>query len=248
MNLLENKVALITGGSRGIGKAIALELAQQGAFVYATATSQSNADTISAYLAEQGFSGKGVVLDVAEKESISGLLEMLKSNNNYPDIIVNNAGIAQDNLLLRMKDDEWNNVINTNLNSIYHLSKPLIKPMLKKRWGRIINISSVTALMGNPGQCNYAAAKAGMIGFSKALALEVASRNITVNVVAPGFIETDMTKSLAEEQREIINKNIPMGRMGQPEDIAAVVSFLASPAACYVTGETIQVSGGLYIR
>ena len=248
MKLLKDKIALVTGGSRGLGKAIARELAEQGVFVYATATTQKGADAISAYLKENQLVGKGVILNLAEKDSIDSLLATLKTDNSYPDILVNNAGITRDNLLLRMKDEEWNDVITTNLNSVFYLSKALIKPMLKKRWGRIINISSVTALMGNPGQCNYAAAKAGVIGFSKSLALEVASRNITVNVVAPGFIETDMTKALPEEQREQIDKAIPMGKMGAPEDIAATVNFLASPAAGYITGETIQVSGGLYIR
>jgi len=248
MNSLQDKIALVTGGSRGIGRAITMELARRGAFVYATATSQHGAESISAYLEKEGLAGAGLVLNLAEKTSINDVMQAFKTKNQFPDIVVNNAGITQDNLLLRMKDDEWDNVITTNLNSIYYLSKILVKPMLKKRWGRMINISSISALMGNPGQCNYAAAKAGIIGFSKALALEVASRNITVNVVAPGFIETDMTKSLPEEQREHIDNSIPMGRMGQPEDIAAVVAFLADPTACYITGETIQVSGGLYIR
>ena len=248
MKLLKDKIVLVTGGSRGLGKAITVELAEQGAFVYATATTQKGADAISTYLQENQLVGKGLVLNLSAKDSIDSLLATLKADNAYPDVLVNNAGITRDNLLLRMKDEEWNDVITTNLNSVFYLSKALVKPMLKKRWGRIINISSITALMGNPGQCNYAAAKAGVIGFSKSLALEVASRNITVNVVAPGFIETDMTKALPEEQREQIDKAIPMGKMGVPEDIAATVNFLASPAAGYITGETIQVSGGLYIR
>lgn len=248
MNSLQNNIALVTGGSRGIGKAIALELAKQGAFVYATATSQKGIDTILKYLQDHHLQGKGLLLDVASLNSITALLQVLKKENHYPNILINNAGITRDNLLLRMEDEKWHEVIKTNLDSAYYLTKALIKPMLKQRWGRIINISSVTALMGNPGQCNYVAAKAGVIGFSKALALEVASRNITVNVVAPGFIRTDMTQTLSKEQHEQLVKAIPMRRMGQPEDIASVVAFLASPAANYITGETIQVSGGLYIR
>lgn len=248
MKSLQDKIALVTGGSRGLGKAIAIELAKQGAFVYATATTAKGAESISNYLAEQDLAGQGLILNIADESSIAALIKHFKDDNCYPDILVNNAGITRDNLLLRMKDDEWHAVINTNLNSIYHLTKSLLKSMVKKRWGRVINISSVSALMGNPGQANYAAAKAGVIGFSKALALEVASRNITINIVAPGFIETDMTKTLPEEQREQIIKAIPMGEMGEPNDIAATVSFLASPNARYITGETIQVSGGLYIR
>ncbi len=248
MKPLQDKIALVTGGSRGLGKAIVLALAKQGAFVYATATTEKGATSISHYLTKHGLAGQGLCLNIAEEASIATLLTYFKNDNRYPDILVNNAGITCDNLLLRMTNEQWNMVINTNLNGVYHLTKALLKPMVKKRWGRIINISSVTALMGNPGQANYAAAKAGVIGFSKALALEVASRHITVNIVAPGFIETDMTKALPEEQREQIIKAIPMGDMGIPEDIAATVSFLASPSARYITGETIQVSGGLYIR
>ncbi len=248
MKPLKDKIVLVTGGSRGIGKAITLELAKQGAFVYATATATNGANAISTYLQERHLQGKGLLLDVGSPDSIAALLQFLQEEKQYPNILINNAGITRDNLLLRMKDEEWHQVITTNLNSIYYLTKALLKPMLKQRWGRIINVSSITALTGNPGQCNYTAAKAGIIGFSKTLALEVAARNITVNVVAPGFIETNMTKSLSEQQREQLGKAIPMRRMGQPEDIASVVAFLASPAAAYITGETIQVSGGLYIR
>ena len=248
MKQLQDNIALVTGGSRGIGKAIALELAKQGAFVYATATSKEGANAISSYLQDHRLQGKGLLLDIASPDSIANLMQILKEENQYPHILVNNAGITRDNLLLRMKDDEWHQVIKTNLNGLYYLTKILVRPMLKQRWGRIISISSLTALMGNPGQTNYAAAKAGVIGFSKALALEIASRNITVNVVAPGFIETDMTISFSQQQREQLLKTIPMGRMGQAKDIAGVVAFLASPAAAYITGETIQVNGGLYIR
>lgn len=245
MPSLENKIALITGASRGIGKAIAQSLAAQGAYVIGTATSEQGAQAISVMLGEQG---QGVVLDIAEADSCQALFDLLKEQNKAPDILVNNAGITKDNLVLRMKDDEWHDVINTNLNSVFRLTKLFLRAMLKKRWGRIINISSVTALMGNPGQANYAAAKAGMIGFTKSLALEVASRFITVNAIAPGFIATDMTSELSETQRAEIDKLIPMGSMGQPEDIAASVAFLASDGAKYITGETVQVSGGLYIR
>ena len=244
---MKDKIALVTGASRGIGKACALELAQQGAFVLGTATSEEGASKIGQYLRDSELEGKGLVLDISKPDSINELSVELKKNSSLPDILVNNAGITRDNLLLRMKEEEWSDVIKTNLDSIFYMCKLFSRSMLKKRWGRIINISSITALMGNPGQCNYAAAKAGIIGFSKALALEVASRSITVNVVAPGFIETDMTKTLPEEQREEIDNMIPMGHMGQPIEIAAMVGFLASQKASYITGETIQISGGLYI-
>ena len=245
MSTEENKIALITGASRGIGKAIAQNFAEQGIYVIGTATSDKGAQAISQNL---GSSGQGVVLDIASSESCQALFDLLKAEDKAPDILVNNAGITKDNLFLRMKEDEWYDVINTNLNSVYRITKLFLRAMLKKRWGRIINISSVTALMGNPGQANYAAAKAGMIGFTKSLALEVASRSITVNAVAPGFIATDMTNDLPEAQRMEIDKLIPIGSMGQAEDIAASVAFLASDGAKYITGETIQVSGGLYIR
>jgi len=236
---LSGKIALVTGASRGIGEAIAKQLAEQGAFVIGTATCDKGAAHISNYLGTQG---KGVVLNLSEQSSIEQLTETLK--DQAPDILVCNAGIARDNLLLRMKDEEWSSVINTNLNSVFYLTRWAIKSMLKKRWGRIINISSVSGLLGNPGQTNYAAAKAGLIGFSKSLALELATRSITVNVVAPGFIETDMTKDLATNQEAIL-KLIPVGTMGKPQDIASAVGFLASPAACYITGEVLKVAGGL---
>ena len=240
------KIALITGASRGIGKACALKLAEAGNIVIGTATTEKGANSIKEYLNAAGFEGHGECLNIADNASIENFLRILKDKNLSPDILVNNAGVTRDNLLLRMKESEWDEVLRTNLDSVFKLCKVFSKPMLKKRWGRIINISSVVALMGNPGQANYAAAKAGMIGFSKSLALEVAKRNITVNVVAPGFIETDMTKTLAEEQREEIEKKIPIGRMGKAMEIAAIVNFLASLDAAYITGETIQASGGLY--
>lgn len=242
---MEQKIALITGASRGIGKACASQLAEQGYFVIGTATSQLGADKITAYLQEKNLTGFGMVLNISDKTSIEECFTTLKNSDQLPNVLVNNAGITRDNLLLRMSDDEWNEVINTNLSGVFHMCKIFSKPMLKKRWGRIINVSSVSAIMGNPGQCNYAAAKAGLIGFSKSLAKEVAMRNITVNVVAPGFIETDMTVEFPEEQKKAINNTIPMGRMGKPEEIAATISFLASDLASYITAETIQASGGL---
>lgn len=243
--MMSEKVALVTGASRGIGKAITIALAAQTNIVIGTATSQVGADAISTYLAEQKINGRGVILDVSDKNSIENLFSSLKESNELPDILVNNAGITRDNLLMRMKDEDWNTVVETNLTGVYQMCKRFSKPMIKKRTGRIINISSVSALMGNPGQCNYAAAKAGVIAFSRSLAKEIASRNVTVNVVAPGFIETDMTAKLSTEQRQAIDSTIPMGHMGQPEDIADMVSYLASPKAKYITGETIQISGGL---
>ena len=246
--ILTGKTALITGATRGIGKAIALELANQGATVYATATSEKGANEITHYLKQNNCHGQGIVLNVAEATSIETLTNFLQEQKITIDILVNNAGITRDNLLLRMKDEEWEQVIQTNLTGVFKLCKIFSRTMLKQHWGRIINISSITAIVGNPGQTNYAAAKAGVIGFSKSLALELASRKITVNVVAPGFIATDMTHSLTDIQREQACKMIPMGEMGTPEDIAALVAFLASPAAKYITGETITVSGGLGIH
>ena len=242
---MSKKIALITGASRGIGKACAMALAAQGYFVIGTATTEAGAVAITSFLKEQDYSGLGCMLNIGEKASIESCFNRLKADEMLPDILINNAGIARDNLLLRMSDEEWNDVLNTNLTGVFHLCKLFTKPMLKKRWGRVINISSVSALMGNPGQCNYAAAKAGLIGFSKSLAKEVAVRNITVNIVAPGFIETDMTDTFTEEQKAAICKTIPMGRMGKPEEIAAMVVMLASDLASYITGETIQLSGGL---
>jgi 3-oxoacyl-[acyl-carrier protein] reductase len=241
---LEGKVALVTGASRGIGKAIAQALVAQGAIVAGTATSESGAAKISEYLGDKG---KGFVLNVSEVASIEALLEAVKGELGEVDILVNNAGITRDNLLMRMKDDEWDDIITTNLSSIYRLSKAVLRPMMKKRTGRIINIGSVVGTMGNAGQTNYAAAKAGVIGFSKSLAREVASRGITVNVVAPGFIQTDMTDELTEEQKAATLANVPAGRLGQPEEIAAAVVYLASDAAAYVSGETLHVNGAMYM-
>jgi len=244
---IEGKVALVTGATRGIGKAIALELGRQGVVVVGTATSESGAQTISAVLAEAGIEGKGVVLDVASAASVDAVLNQIQAEYGAVTILVNNAGITRDNILMRMKDDEWESVLNTNLTSIYRVAKGCLRGMTKARWGRIINVSSVVASMGNAGQCNYAAAKAGIEGFSRALAREVASRNITVNSVAPGFIDTDMTSGLADEHKEKLKAQIPLNRLGRPEEIAAVVGFLASDAGGYVTGETIQVNGGMYM-
>ncbi|MDO4431588.1 MAG: 3-oxoacyl-ACP reductase FabG [Lonepinella koalarum] len=241
---MQGKIALVTGATRGIGKAIAEELAAKGAFVIGTATSEKGAETISAYLGSQG---KGLVLNVAEQQSIETVLEQIKAEHGDIDILVNNAGITRDNLLMRMKDEEWFDILQTNLTSVYHLSKAVLRTMMKKRFGRIITIGSVVGSMGNPGQSNYCAAKAGLIGFSKGLAKEVASRGITVNVVAPGFIATDMTEVLTEEQKSGILSNVPAGRLGEPKDIAKAVAFLASDDAGYVTGTTLHVNGGLYM-
>lgn len=242
------KVALVTGASRGIGKAIALELAKRGAIVVGTATTAAGAESISAYLAEAGNKGRGYALDVSQPSSIEEAMAAIVSEVGSPLILVNNAGITRDNLMLRMKDDEWDAVINTNLNAIYRMSKACIKAMTKGRWGRIISISSVVGSMGNAGQANYAAAKAGLEGFSRALAREIGSRNITVNAVAPGFIATDMTHVLPEEQKEKLLGSIPAGRLGQPEEIAAAVGFLASAEASYITGVTLHVNGGMYME
>jgi 3-oxoacyl-[acyl-carrier protein] reductase len=241
------KVALVTGATRGIGRAIALALGQQGHTVIGTATSTEGAERISAAFAAAGMKGKGVVLNVADAESITETIAAINAEFGAPQIVVNNAGITRDNLMLRMKDDEWGDVINTNLSAIFRVTKACLKGMTKARWGRIINISSVVGSMGNPGQANYAAAKAGLEGFSRALAAEIASRNITVNAIAPGFIETDMTQALPEAQRELLLKQVPAGRLGQPEDIASAVAFLASDAASYITGTTLHVNGGMYM-
>ena len=244
---IEGKVALVTGATRGIGKAIAEELGKQGAVVVGTATSENGAAAISAYLTEAGVKGTGLVLDVANAESVEAVLKQIQSDFGTVEVLVNNAGITRDNILMRMKEDEWDSVMNTNLNSIYRLVKGCLRGMTKARWGRIISVSSVVASMGNAGQANYAAAKAGMEGFTRALAREVGSRNITVNCVAPGFIDTDMTSGLADEHKEALKSQIPMNRLGQPEEIAAVVGFLASQGGGYVTGEAIQVNGGMYM-
>ncbi len=241
------KVALVTGASRGLGQAILLRLAKEGAFVVGTSTSQAGADAITAKLAEEGYKGTGIVLDVSQRASIDAMLTEVQLAYGPPAILVNNAGIRQDNLLLRMSDDEWTEVIETNLNSIFRLSKACIKGMLKSRWGRIISISSIAGIAGNPGQANYSASKAGVIGFSKSVAQEIASRNITVNVIAPGFINTDMTQTLTDEQKQTILSKIPMARIGDPQDIAAAVAFLASDEAGYITGVTLHVNGGMYM-
>lgn len=245
MSQLDGKIALVTGASRGIGKAIATQLAQQGATVIGTATSENGAQAISDYLCESG--GKGFALNVTDKESVDATLKAINEAFGSIDILVNNAGITRDNLLMRMKDDEWQDIIDTNLTSIFTLSKAVLRGMMKKRCGRIVNIGSVVGSAGNAGQANYAAAKAGVIGFSKSMAREVASRGITINVVAPGFIDTDMTKSLTDDQKEAIFKDIPANRLGAPDEIAATVAFLVSDGAAYITGETIHVNGGMYM-
>ena len=245
--MLTDQIALVTGASRGIGHAIALALGEQGATVIGTATSQAGADKISEALQSGSLKGKGLVLNVADSESVSECLKSVTAEFSAPDILVNNAGITRDNLLMMMKEDQWDDIINTNLTSIFRMTKAVVRPMMKKRNGRIINISSVVGATGNAGQTNYAAAKAGLVGFSKSLAREIGSRNITVNTVAPGFIDTDMTRALAEEQRESLASQIPLGRLGNAEEIAAAVVFLASPAAGYITGETIHVNGGMYM-
>ena len=244
---LQGKVALVTGASRGIGQAIALELGRQGAVVIGTATSASGAERIAETLKNNGIQGGGLVLDVSNDESVAAALAQIQEQYGQLAILVNNAGITRDNLMLRMKDDEWFDVINTNLNSLYRLSKAVLRGMTKARWGRIINVGSVVGAMGNAGQSNYAAAKAGVEGFSRALAREVGSRNVTVNTVAPGFIDTDMTRELPEAQREALLIQIPLARLGQADEIAKVVGFLASDGAAYVTGATIPVNGGMYM-
>ena len=244
---LSQEIALVTGASRGIGQAIALALGAQGATVIGTATSDQGAAAIQTSFADQGVKGMGLALDVTAAGSIEAGLKAIQDAFGAPTILVNNAGITRDNLLMRMKDDEWDAVIDTNLGSVYRLSKACIRGMMKARRGRIINIGSVVGATGNPGQANYCAAKAGMIGFTKSLARELGSRGITVNAVAPGFIDTDMTRALPAEQRETLIKQIPAGRLGTPQDIAAAVVFLASSAAAYITGDTLHVNGGAYL-
>lgn len=243
--MLNGQIALVTGASRGIGAAIAQELGKQGAVVIGTATSASGAEQISKALAQHQIKGAGMALDVNDAEQIDALLKTISEKFGEVSILVNNAGITRDTLLMRMKDEDWDAVIGTNLKSVYKMSQAVIRPMMKARTGRIINISSVVGHMGNAGQTNYAAAKAGMAGFSKSLAAEVGSRGITVNCVAPGFIDTDMTRELPEEQRQALLQHIPAGRLGQAEEIAAAVAFLASPNAAYITGETLHVNGGM---
>ncbi len=245
--LLQDKMVLVTGASRGIGQGIALTLAKAGATVIGTATTQEGAAHISENLKAAHLKGEGIVLNVRDPHSIEALFQHIASHYSPIQILINNAAITQDNLMMRMKDEEWHAVIDTNLNAIYQLSKRCIREMLKARFGRIISIGSVVGSMGNPGQTNYAAAKAGLIGFSKALALEVGSRSITVNVVSPGFIETDMTQALTEEQRKVMIERIPMQKIGTIHDVAQAVLFLASPMADYITGQTLHVNGGLYV-
>ncbi|MCM2971122.1 MULTISPECIES: 3-oxoacyl-ACP reductase FabG [Larsenimonas] len=242
------KVALVTGASRGIGQAIARELGKQGMIVVGTATSESGAERIGADLEAHGIDGRGLALDVTSAESIDAALKAIAEEFGAPTVLVNNAGITQDNLLMRMKEGEWDSVLDTNLKSVYRVSKACLRGMTKARFGRIISVSSVVASSGNLGQTNYAAAKAGMEGFSRSLAREVASRNITVNCVAPGFIATDMTEKLPEEHREALLGQVPLTRLGTPEEIAAAVGFLASDGAGYITGETIHVNGGMNMR
>lgn len=244
---LSSEIALVTGASRGIGQAIALELGRQGATVIGTATTEGGAKAIGETLAAASIQGAGKVLNVTEADSVEGLIKAIEAEFGTPSILVNNAGITRDALLMRMKDEDWHTVIDTNLTSVFRLSKACLRGMMKARKGRIINIASVVGATGNPGQANYAAAKAGMIGFAKSLAREVGTRGITVNTVAPGFIDTDMTRALAEEQRAALLTNIPLGRLGAAQDIAHAVAFLASDAATYVTGETLHVNGGLHM-
>lgn len=244
---ITEKVALVTGASRGIGAAIADHLGAEGAIVIGTATSEKGADAISARFADKGINGKGMVLNVTDTDSVAATLKAIQDEFGAPSILVNNAGITKDNLLMRMSEDEWFDVINTNLSAVYRLSKAVLRGMMKQRWGRIINITSVIGSMGNAGQSNYAATKAGVAGFARSLAREIGSRGITVNSIAPGFIETDMTKVLPEEQKEALKQNIPLDRLGQPEEIASVVGFLSGDGAGYITGETIHVNGGMYM-
>jgi 3-oxoacyl-[acyl-carrier protein] reductase len=244
---LKGQVALVTGASRGIGRAIALALAGKGATVVGTATTEAGARSIAAYLAEAQAKGKGAQLDVKDPVRIEALVAEIENEHGAVHILVNNAGITQDNLALRMKEDEWDTVIDTNLKSVFRLCKAVLRGMLKARSGRIINITSVIGSSGNAGQINYAAAKAGVAGMTRSLAREIGSRSITVNCVAPGFIDTDMTRALAETQREALLQQIPLRRLGKPEDVAAVVAFLASPQAAYITGATLHVNGGLYM-
>jgi 3-oxoacyl-[acyl-carrier protein] reductase len=243
----EQRVALVTGASRGIGRAILEALGKQGLVVIGTATTESGAQAIDARLKEAGIRGAGMLLNVVDKTAVEQCVKTIAEQFGAPTILVNNAGITRDNLMMRMKDEEWNEVIDTNLNSVFRVTKACLRGMTKARWGRIVNISSVVGSMGNAGQANYAATKAGMDGFARALAREVGSRAITVNNVAPGFIDTDMTRELPQEQRDQLAQQIPLGRLGGPEEIAAVVAFLVSDAAAYITGETLHVNGGMYM-
>lgn len=244
---LESEIALVTGASRGIGQAVALELGRKGATVIGTSTSETGASRISNTLNNNSIQGSGFVLDVSNEASINELFAELRTRERLPSILVNNAGITRDNLLMRMAEEDWEAVVNTNLSSHYRMCRSCVRHMIKKRKGRIINITSVVALTGNAGQTNYAAAKAGILGLTKSLAREVGSRGITVNAVAPGFVDTDMTKALSENQRNALLEQIALGRLGKPEDIACAVAFLASPEAGYITGETLHVNGGMYM-
>jgi len=244
---LENKITLVTGASRGIGQAIALRLGQLGGVVIGTATTESGANSINQYLEKAGIKGIGITLNVNNTEQINDAIRTIRDKFGEVEILVNNAGITRDNLLVRMKDEEWDEIIETDLKSVFRLSRAVLRAMMKARYGRIINISSVVGAMGNMGQTNYAAAKAGIFGFSKSLAREVGSRNITVNCVAPGFIDTDMTRSLADEFQQNLIQHVPLGRLGRPEEVASAVAFLASSAAGYITGTTLHVNGGMYM-
>jgi 3-oxoacyl-[acyl-carrier protein] reductase len=243
----EAKVALVTGASRGIGKAIAQRLGSSGFTVVGTATSESGAESISAYLREAGNAGCGMRLDVAQDESVAEVLKSIGAQFGAPLVLVNNAGITRDNLLMRMKADEWGEVIDTNLNALYRVSKACLRGMTKARWGRIVNITSVVGSMGNGGQCNYAATKAGAEGFSRSLARELGARSVTVNCVAPGFIDTDMTRELTDDQKGAMLEQVPLGRLGAPEEIAALVGFLCGEESGYITGETLHINGGMYM-
>ena len=245
--MLENEVALVTGASRGIGRAIALELGRRGARVVGTATTEQGAASIGEALAAAGIRGRGVVLDVSSADSVGQCFKGVEAREGTPTVLVNNAGVTHDGLLMRMSAEDWQAVIDTDLSSVYRTCKAVMRGMMKARRGRIVNIASVVAVMGNAGQTNYSAAKAGMIGFSKSLAREIGSRGITVNVVAPGFIVTDMTDALGEESRKALASHVPLGRLGSPEDVAHAVAFLASPQAGYITGETLHVNGGMYM-
>lgn len=245
--IFSGKIALVTGASRGIGKAIARVLGTNGAYVIGTATTENGSQGITKGFAEAGIDGRGLVLDVKDRTSREKFAELLSEAGHSPLILVNNAGITRDNLFLRMKEEEWSDVITVNLDSVYHLCRTCLRGMVKARFGRIINISSVVAFSGNPGQTNYAAAKAGMIGFTRSLAREVGSRNITVNTVAPGYIDTDMTAALSEEQQTSLQERIALGRLGHVDEVANTVKFLASDDASYITGETINVNGGMYM-
>jgi len=248
MKALEGKLALVTGASRGIGSAIAMELAVQGAVVAGTATSSSGAEQISRMLGEGGLRGRGYVLNVTDEAQMEQVLGAVQSEFGRLYALVNNAGITRDNLLMRMKDSEWDDIMETNLTAVFRLCRLCMRELIRAREGRIVNVVSVSGEMGNAGQTNYAAAKAGVIGFSKSLAREIASRNVTVNCVAPGFIDTDMTRALPEPQRQVVVQHIPLGRLGQPGEVASAVAFLVSPRAAYITGATIDVNGGMLMR